>query len=81
MGRFCHGGYAEKGALILQKTGDGDRAVAVGVGLDDCHRRHAGLFLYGRKIPGDGIQVYFYIGMVEIHGINSQKGLSPWYHR
>ena len=37
--------------------------------------KHTGLFPDGVKVPGNGIQIYFRICMVEVHTINSKRDL------
>ena len=62
-----YGGNTEKGAQRLQMPGNVNGAVTVGICLDHRHHRYSGLVHYRLEVPGNLIQIYFYISMVEIH--------------
>ena len=79
---FQNGADAEEGTLVLEKPGYLYCPVAVGIGLDDCHHRHPGLFPDGIYIVRDGIQVDDHSGSVKIHENQSSfSAFFPFYHR
>ena len=69
---FQHGADAEEGALLFQQPGNGHRAVAIGVGLDNGHHRDVCLGGDGIYIRFNGAQVNFDPGIVKIHRVHSQ---------
>ena len=63
---FQHGADTEKGAFALQQPGHLNGTVAIGIGLDDGHDGNTGLPADPVKVPGNGIQIDFDSGIVEI---------------
>ena len=61
---FQHGAHAEERAFVLQKPGNLNGAVAVGIGFDNGHHRQTGLFPDRIDVFFNGIQVDDHLGIV-----------------